>query len=59
MRAALAHINGTADPAFVVDAVAALRSKFPKLPADDLAALGKLDKDALIALESASESEVK
>lgn len=59
MRAALAHINGMADPAFAIDAVAALRSKFPKLPADDLTALGKLDKDALIALESASESDVK
>jgi Domain of unknown function (DUF4157) len=59
MRAAIAHINGTADPAFVTDAVAALRAKFPKLPADDLKALGKLDKDALIALESATESDVK
>jgi Domain of unknown function (DUF4157) len=59
MRAAIAHINGTADPAFVTDAVAALRAKFPKLPADDLTALGKLDRDALIALESASESDVK
>lgn len=59
MRAALAHINGMADPAFVTDAVAALRAKFPKLPAEDLAALGKLDKEALIALESASERDVR
>lgn len=59
MRAALAHINGMADPAFVTDAVAALRAKFPKLPAEDLAALGRLDKEALIALESASESDVR
>lgn len=59
MRAALAHIHGMPDPGFAVDAIATLKAKFPKLPAADLAVLGKLEKDALVALENASESDLK
>ena len=59
LRAALAHYHGLVDPAFSVDPVAALRTKFPKIPPADMSLLGTLDKDALLALESATESDVK
>jgi hypothetical protein len=59
LRAAIAHINGTPDPAFLIDPVAALRTKFPSIPPADLALLGKAHPDALVALENASVSDVK
>jgi hypothetical protein len=59
MRAALAHYHGVVDPAFSADPVAALRAKFPKIPPGEMALLGTLDKDALLALESATESDVR
>jgi hypothetical protein len=59
MRAALAHYHGVVDPAFSADPAAALRTKFPKIPASDISLLGTLDKDALLALESATESDVR
>jgi hypothetical protein len=59
LRAALAHYHGLVDPAFSVDPVAALRTKFPKIPPADMSLLGTLDKDALLALESPTESDVK
>jgi len=59
MRAALAHYHGVVDPAFSADPVAALRAKFPKIPPGDMSLLGTLDKDALLALESATEGDVR
>jgi hypothetical protein len=59
MRAALAHYHGVVDPAFSADPVSALRTKFPKIPSNDLSLLGTLDKDALLALEAANESDVR
>lgn len=59
LRAALAHVNGMPDPGYVVDPIATIKSKFPKLKQPELDVLAKLDKDALIALENATESDLK
>jgi hypothetical protein len=59
VRGALAHTHGMSDPAFVADPFMALRTKFPRLHVDDLATLATLDHDALRALETASESDVR
>ncbi|HZF73352.1 MAG TPA: hypothetical protein VEZ51_07965, partial [Gemmatimonadaceae bacterium] len=59
LRAGIAHVHGMSDPGFSADPLAALRTRFPKIPPGEISALATLDRDALLALEAASESDVR